>query len=162
MRRIAMVTLLCLFALPVMGYAKGPRGHCGLRLPEGKWWRMPKVAEKLNVTAEEQERLDELFVASERRLIDLRSDVQKQELELKALLDQADLDAPACAAQFDKLLNARSAVARERFSFHVAVRDLLGLERYRVLLATFRDHRRHGMHGDASSDKPEQGGGVQQ
>ncbi len=162
MKRMAIMTLVCLLALPSISFGKGPGGLCGLKMPHGRWWHRPEVVAQLKLTSQEQEKLNALFVESERELIDLRGNVQKQELELKTLLDQEDFNQSACADQFGKLLEARSGVARERFSFHMEVRKLLGLERYRELLVMFRDHRRHCMHGEASPDELEQGSGVQQ
>jgi hypothetical protein len=101
-------------------------------------------------------------VETERKLIDLRSNVQKQELELKVLLDAADFDATATVEQFDRMLDARNEVGRERFSFHVAVRELLGIERYREFRTLSRDRQRGRPPRETSPNGPAQEGVVQQ
>jgi len=145
MKKAAIIAVICFFTLTGMGFAKGPGAMGGFKMPHDRWWHKPEIVEKLALTADEQTKLDELALESQRELIDLRSKVQRQELELDAILDQGDFDRSACLDQFDKLVDARSEVATERFNFHVEVRDLLGLDRYRLFRATLRDHQKHRM-----------------
>ena len=148
MNRVTILTAVFFLALSGMSFAKGPGAMGGFKMPYGRWWQKPEIAEELDLTADEQEKLDVLFLESQRALIDLRSNVQRQELELEALLEQADFDRRACIDQFDRRVDARSEVARRRFAFHVEVRELLGLDRYRELRATLRDRHRGCMRGE--------------
>ena len=162
MKKTAIIALCCFFTLSGVSFARGQGAPDGFKMPHGKWWQVPEVAEALDLTTEEQQRLDELFLESERKLIDLRTNVQKQQLELETILDQADFDRSACLDQFNKLLDARIELGKERFGFHVEVRELLGLDRYRQLRATLRDRFRHGKRGGPGCNGRMKGGTMQQ
>ncbi|MDY6952945.1 MAG: periplasmic heavy metal sensor [Thermodesulfobacteriota bacterium] len=154
MRRVTVFVLVCFFTLSGVSYAKGPGAWGGFKMPHGRWWHAPEIAEELDITADEQAKLDELALERERELIDLKSAVQRQELELEAILDQADFDRSACLDQFEKLLDARREVATERFGFHVEVRELLGLERYRELRGMLRDRHKDRRKGGPGQKGP--------
>ncbi len=158
MKRATLFVLVFLFVLPAVSMAK-PRGGCGDRVyhqkegmgvPHGKWWRMPQPAERLNLTEEDKEKLDRLFLEHRRRMIDLRSEMQKERLELEHLLDSTPFDSAASMARFMKLQAAQKDIAVERFKFLLGVREILGLDRFQQLKAQVREHRmgRRHMGGD--------------
>lgn len=160
MKRVMMLAMICFFALSGVGLAKRPGGMAKLKMPPGKWWQMPEVAEKLDLTSQEQQELDELFAQSQRRMIDLRNNVQKEKFELELILDQQDFDKPACMNRFKKFQNARTNLADERFKFLVEVRKLLDHNRYRALKTEFQHHRMNQMkkrHGPAGHFEEEGG-----
>jgi Spy/CpxP family protein refolding chaperone len=158
MKKVSILAVICFFTLTGMSSAKGPGAMGGFKMPHGKWWHKPEIIEKLDLTADEQAKLDELALERERKLIDLRSNVQRQALELEAILDQEDFDRSACLDQFGKLVDARTEVATEQFDFHVEVRELLGLDRYRLFRATLRDHQKHRMRGWSKGKGPTEEG----
>ena len=154
MKKVTIFTLICLLAASGIGLARGPRGMEGLKMPHGKWWRMPQVAKKLELTSEEQQKLDDLFVQSRRRMIDLKSNVQKEGLELEMILDQQNFDESACMDRFKKFQDARTNLTNERFRFLIEVRKLLGLDRYRQLKTEFRNRRVHRMKRQQEGKRP--------
>ena len=129
--------LLILVMTPTMVMAKGMHGEKGMHtrgdLPMGKWWENPEMAKKLNLTDAEKAKLKEAFNNSHRKLIDLKSNVEKQRFELGSLLDKETLDESGVMQQFTKLEKARTELSRERFSFLLGVRKILGYERYQTL-----------------------------
>ena len=154
MKKVMFFTLIGLLAASGIGLARGPGDMGRLKMPHGKWWRMPEVAKKLALTSEEQQKFDDLFVQSRRRMIDLKSNVEKEQLELGMILDQQDFNESACMDRFKKFEDARTNLANERFRFLVEVRKLLGLDRYRKLKTEFRDHRVHRMKGLQERKRP--------
>lgn len=154
MKKVTIFTLICFLAASGIGLARGPRGMGGLKMPHGKWWRMPEVAKKLELTSEEQQKFDDLFVQSRRRMIDLKSNVQKEKLEMEMILDQQNFDESACMDRFKKFQDARTNLTNERFRFLVEVRKLLGLDRYRRLKTEFRDRRVHRVKGQQEGKAP--------
>ena len=141
------MVLLVLVMTPAMVMAKGmgmqgPEGmHGGNDLPLGEWWENPKIAEKLNLTDAEKAKLKESFNNSYRKLITLKSTLETDRFELGNLLDQKTLDEAAVMQQFSKLEKARTELSRERFSFLLEVRKILGQERYQVLKQEGRERR---------------------
>ncbi len=159
MKKVMLFALICFFAESGIGLARRPAGIGGLTTPSGKWWRMPEVGKKLSLTGREQQKLDDLFVQNRRRLIDLKSNMQKQRLELEQVLDQPNFNEPACMDRFKKFQDARTNLCNERFKFLVKVRKLLGLDRYRQLKTEFRDRRMCRTKGEQGRMGPMKGSG---
>ncbi|MBW1863211.1 MAG: periplasmic heavy metal sensor [Deltaproteobacteria bacterium] len=120
-------------------------------MPLGQWWKMPQMAEKLSLTKEEQGKMDSMYLEHRRRMIDLRSQVQRERLEMEQLLDSRTLNAPACMDRFKKLQDAQNKLATERFGLLIQVRELLGLDRFQTLKEGFQRSKMKGRHGKQSS-----------
>src|SRR6202171_4222192 len=61
-------------------------------LPPGKWWRRPDMIQQLQLSDEQQTRLDAIFRVSADDLIDLRGGIEKANIAMRAELDQSQLD----------------------------------------------------------------------
>lgn len=61
------------------------------QLPPGKWWRRPELIQELQLTADQQQRLDEVFRAAANDLIDAKADVDKLHVAIRGELDRAQL-----------------------------------------------------------------------
>lgn len=120
------------------GNAMGGERH------RGNWWRDPQISKQLNLTDKEIQKLDALLVESGRRMIELKSVVEKERFELSALMENKNSEESAIATQFKKLENARSALSNERLQFLIQTRAILGVERYRELRAYFDNLPREG------------------
>ena len=162
MKKVTILALICFFTISGVVFARGPGEMAQLKIPGGKWWKMPEVVKKLGITSEEQQKLDDLYVQSRRRMIDLKSNVKKEELELTIILDQKNFDESACMDQYKKLDSARDKLSNERFKFLVEVRKLLGLDRYRQLKTEFRNHRKHQMKKQQECNRPMKGKMMQE
>ena len=155
MKKVTISTLVIIFGLfgilsaadaRLGGEGKGD-GKGSMSLPSGKWWKMPQVEEKLSLTKEEQEKMDSMYLEYRRQMIDLRSQVQKERLDMEQLLDSETLNAPACMERFKKLQEAQNKVSTERFKMLVQVRELLGLDRFQKLKDEFQHSRMKRGHG---------------
>lgn len=60
-------------------------------MPPGKWWRRPELIQQLQLTADQQERLDEVFRAAANELIDRKADVDKLHVAIRGELDRPQL-----------------------------------------------------------------------
>lgn len=103
-------------------------------VPGGKWWQMPTVVERLELSDEEVRRLDETYKESRKRMIRLRADLETEQLELESIIEDLNLDNAAALAQYDKLDKARSELGYERFRFFLDVRTIVGQERFNMLM----------------------------
>lgn len=54
----------------------------------GRWWRNSEVVERLKLTKEQQQRLDQVFQQTATQLVDLKADVEKRSIALRHELDQ--------------------------------------------------------------------------
>jgi Spy/CpxP family protein refolding chaperone len=109
--------------------------------PVGKWWRLPGVSKELHLKEEEKNELDKLFTENRRKLIELKSDLERARFDLDTLLDKGSLDDDAVRAQYNRLERARENLARERFRFLLEVRRILGPARFERLKRTYRGFR---------------------
>ena len=105
----------------------------GQHMPQGKWWHNPRVSEQLNLNEEEKRQLDETFIESRRKLIGLKSSVEREQFELQNLLESKTLDEAAVMEQFKRLENARASLGAERFSLLLEIRKIIGFERFQRL-----------------------------
>lgn len=163
MKKSTLLTLVFIFVLSSinMAMAKDPgfggqrlgHGKKSMGMPVGKWWKMPHVADKLALNQEEKEKLDSMYLQHRHQMIDFRSQVDKERLELEYLLDSNTFNAAASMDRFKKFEQARNNLATERFKFLIKVRELLGLQRFQQLKAEVRQYRMKGKRGRRQSSK---------
>lgn len=110
---------------------------------KGKWWHDPHMSKQLNLTDGEKEKLDEQYVKSHRRMIQLKSNVEKERFELETLLESKEMDEDATKTQFKKLDKARSDLAAERFKFLMESRKILGNERFQDVKRMYKKNKRN-------------------
>ncbi len=131
--------LLVWLGVPVVPAAE--RGAIGSEVPQGKWWKRPALEKELRLNDEEKGKLDEHFLNYRRRLLDLKSVMEKGWLELDNILEQEKLDEAAAAEQFKRVNAARADLAAEGFQFLLEVRKILGPDRYQRLKDLFKEFR---------------------
>jgi Spy/CpxP family protein refolding chaperone len=130
---IAGMTLIILLALAPLAV--------GQTMPNGKWWKDPGIAKKLNLTSSDVKKLDNLFLKSKRNMIDLKNRVEKEQFEYQNLMESKTLDEAAINRQLQKLERARSDLNEERSRFIVGVRKILGRDRFQRLQQIYAESR---------------------
>jgi hypothetical protein len=55
--------------------------------PEGKWWKNPRVTAELGLSPDQAAEIEKIFVHSRPKLIDLRGDLEKKQLELQDAME---------------------------------------------------------------------------
>jgi Spy/CpxP family protein refolding chaperone len=137
MSKSSLFTVIALTAISLFSFSR----YSEAQVPAGKWWHMPGVAKKLELTDEHARQLDGLFVQNRMKLIDLKSALEKERFELQNLLDKDRLDEKVVLDQFARVQAARSKLDAERFYFLLEVRKILGLERFQHLEMLVKDFR---------------------
>jgi len=94
-------------------------------LPPGKWWRRPEIVQALVLTDEQQDRLDQVFRSAASDLIDLRGAVEKQNISLRGLLDQPQLDRAAIHREAARLSEAKGRLFDRELAMLVDMRGVL-------------------------------------
>ena len=107
----------------------------------GKWWRVPGLSERLNLTETQKDHLDELFSENRQRLSTLKEKIQRERGELDRLMEKEPFNEAQTMEQLRRVESARSDLAIERFRFLVEVRKLLGVERFKRLQSSFAENR---------------------
>lgn len=109
--------LLALFTLATTASA--------IDLPPGKWWRRPEIIQRLNLTDDQQTRLEAISVKSANELIDLKAEVEKANVAMRAELDQAQLNREAIRRAAMRLNDARARLFERELMMLVDMRGVL-------------------------------------
>ena len=116
-------------------------------MPPGKWWSNPELAAKLKLSETEKTGLEEQYLQSRRNLIKLKSELELERFELEVLLDSPELSEKQALEQFKRLENARIKLGEEMFRFVLAVRQIVGSERFQTLKQLHQNYRgKRGRH----------------
>jgi Spy/CpxP family protein refolding chaperone len=105
------------------GMDSGPGGfHMG---PGGMWWKNPAVVQRLALTPEQTKKMDSIFQESRIQLIDLKANVEKQQVMLEPLLSANPLDTTKAMAQIDKVAQARADLEKANAKMLLGIRATL-------------------------------------
>jgi hypothetical protein len=78
-------------------------------------------------------------------MIDLKSEVEKERLELDIVLENQDASKSQIVERYDNLENARKKLSKERFGLLIEVREVIGAERFQSLKEMHRSRTRDKM-----------------
>ena len=115
-KRIALAAMLMLVASAALAQ---------INLPPGKWWRRAEVINILNLSTEQQDRLENVFSNSAAELIDLRGEAEKQSIALRAALDRPQLDREQVQRIAQRLNDARGRQFQRELMMLVDMRGVL-------------------------------------
>jgi len=126
-----------------------PGPHADFRIgPPGMWWKNPDIIQKLNLTADQQKRMDDIFQQSRLQLIDLKANVEKQEVMLEPLLSANPPDTNKVLSQIDHVASARADLEKANARMLLGIRGVLSADQWTKLQAEQRENRRIIMHFD--------------
>ena len=111
-------------------------------LPEGKWWKRPRIAAAISLTSEQENRIDEIFSRARPRLIDLKADLEKKQGDLQDSLEDANADRREVAARVDAVEDARAELQKARILMVLDVKQVLRPEQWARLMRMQQDFRR--------------------
>lgn len=74
----------------------GPEGGMGFGpgggMPQGAWWKNPDLTQKINLTPDQQKRIEEIFMQTRVQLIHAHAALEEQELMLEPLMSANPID----------------------------------------------------------------------
>jgi hypothetical protein len=105
------------------------------QLPPGKWWRRPEVVNRLELSADQQDRLDAIYRASASDLIDLRGTVEKENIMLRGELDQPQLNRTNIQHIAAQLNDARGRLFQRELVMLVDMRAVLNDQQWNRMRA---------------------------
>jgi Spy/CpxP family protein refolding chaperone len=139
---------------PPMEKAFGPQGE------HVRWWNNPKVVERLKLTEAQRKTFDGILLDHREKLIDLRGNVEKAELEMEPLMSADQANEAKILAQIDKVAQARAELEKANARFLLAIRAKLTPEQWKQLQADRTNHE-HGGSGRDVQRPNRQGQGAQ-
>jgi Spy/CpxP family protein refolding chaperone len=138
----------------LIAFILAPTLASGQNMPSGKWWHLPRVVKRLNLSEAQIKQLDQAFRKSRLNLIQLKSDVEREQFELETLVENRALDEDAALGQYKKLEQARVKLGVERFQFFLKIRTIVGYEGFQELMAfkKIREQRQRALRNRELSD----------
>jgi Spy/CpxP family protein refolding chaperone len=126
------------------GWGEGMRS--GFRIgPPGMWWHNPDLIQKLTLTPDQQKRMDDILQQSRLQLIDLRANVEKQELLMEPMLAANPPDTNKILAQIDHTAQARAELEKANAKMLLGIRNVLTPDQWTKLQTEQRDNRHSRM-----------------
>ncbi len=135
MKKCLLLAALLFLSLPLLAQD---------RLPGGKWWKRPEVAQRLQLTSDQQRRLDEIFRLSADNLIDMKGEVEKRSIELRGELDRETLQRERLTLIASRLSTARGKLFERELLLLADMRSVLSDEQWRTLLSTLENRQDPG------------------
>ena len=131
----------------------------GLRIgPPGIWWHNADLIQKLALTPDQQKKMDDILQQSRLQLIDLRANVEKQEVLMEPMLAANPPDTNKILAQIDQAAQARAELEKANAKMLLGIRNVLTPDQWTKLQAEERQHRgmriRGGSKGPGGQDMP--------
>ncbi len=108
----------------------------------GKWWKNSKIAADLKLTEAQISQIEQTFLDHRLKLIDLRADLERQEVKLQPLVEADQPDEAKVGAQIDLVLAARGRLEKANTMMMLAIRRVLSVEQWKKLqsIKQERDH----------------------
>jgi Spy/CpxP family protein refolding chaperone len=111
-------------------------------LPEGKWWKRPQIAAEINLSAEQESRIESIFGRTRPVLIDRRAVLEKAQGELQDALEDSDADRRAISARIDAVERARAELQKARILMVLDMKQVLRPEQWERLVRLQESVRR--------------------
>lgn len=108
-------------------------GATAQQLPPGKWWQREAVVQNLQLTNEQQDRLDEIFRAAANDLIDAKGAVEKLQVALRGEIDRPQLRRQEIQRIAARLSEARGRLFEREMLLLVDMRSVLTEEQWRKM-----------------------------
>jgi Spy/CpxP family protein refolding chaperone len=109
----------------------GPGGMSGGMF--GAWWKNSETAIAIGLSDDQVKQIESTFMSHKLKLIDLRADLEKRELELKPLVDADQPDVAKVSAQIDQVVAARGRLEKEATMMSLDIRRVLTVEQWKKL-----------------------------
>ena len=127
---------------------------------EGKWWKRPRIAEALQLSADQVDSLEKIFARVKPKLIDLRAELEKKQFAYQEAMQSDKSDRKTVEGLIEAREQARSALQKELALMELDMKQVLRPDQ-RERLARMRENaqmllkerRRRLREGAASDDE---------
>lgn len=102
-------------------------------LPPGTWWRNPGTVKDLNLSADQQKRLDDTFRQSRIQLIDLKASLEKEQLNLEPILNSPSPDFPKALDETSRIADLRAGLEKANAKMLLGLRAVLTADQWTKL-----------------------------
>jgi Spy/CpxP family protein refolding chaperone len=99
----------------------------------GTWWRERSMIALLNLTPDQQKKMDEIFQQSRLKLIDLNANLQKDEATLEVLMESERPDEARVLTQIDRVADSRAALEKANAKMLFGIRQSMNPDQWTKL-----------------------------
>lgn len=136
---------LVLLAAACAAFAGTPAAAQMPEAPPGKWWKRPRVVQMLRLSPEQQEKLEEIFARNRRSFVDLKADVEKNQIDLEELVTKKDADPKRVSAAVDALEASRMKLRKSVTMMFLDQKAVLTPHQWTQIVERREDWRRERM-----------------
>jgi Spy/CpxP family protein refolding chaperone len=101
--------------------------------PGGTWWKDSELATKLKLTDQQKQQLERTFLDYRLKLVDLRAEVERQELKLQPLMDADQVNKDQINNALTSLIAARGKLELSSAMMNVSMREILTTDQWKQL-----------------------------
>lgn len=101
--------------------------------PMGNWWKNSDTVQKLQLSNQQVQQLEQTFIDHRMRLIDQQAALEKEHLKLQSLMDQDQPREAQVLAQVDQVQAARGRLEKEFTAMSLDFRKILTPDQWRKL-----------------------------
>ncbi|MEO8348895.1 MAG: periplasmic heavy metal sensor [Acidobacteriota bacterium] len=134
MKRTAAALLFAGLLLPASAVASPD-------LPDGKWWKRPRVAASIGLTPDQIRDIEGIFSKSRPLLIDRKADLEKKQGELEDSIEE-NADRRQIAARVEEVEDARAELQKARILMLLDMKQVLRAEQWDRLVRMQQEVRR--------------------
>jgi Spy/CpxP family protein refolding chaperone len=122
-------------ALLILAASRGERVSAQMpEAPPGKWWKRPRIVQLLNLSAEQQAKLEDIFSRRRREFVDLKADVDRHQIDVEELVAKKDSDPKKVSSAVDALEQARVKLRKAATMMFLEQKDVLSATQWQLVL----------------------------
>ena len=110
--------------------------------PHGRWWSNPQIAERLGLTPQQAEEIEAIAFGTGEKMIDLRAQRDKAQLELQRLLNQDDVDESGVERALRRLEEAQCGIVALETRSRIEIALRLDRDQREKLMRRFEERDR--------------------
>ncbi len=110
-------------------------------LPEGKWWKHPRVAAEINLTTDQVRVIEDIFARVRPKLIDGKAELEKRQGALQEAIE-SNVDRRDISEKIEEVERARAELQKTRILMVLDMRQALKPEQWERLTRMREEHRR--------------------
>jgi Spy/CpxP family protein refolding chaperone len=110
--------------------------------PPGKWWKRPRIVQLLELSPEQQAKLEDIFSRRRREFVDLKANVERRQIDAEELVSKKDADPKKVSTAVDALEEARLKLRKAATMMFLEQKEVLSSAQWQAILDRREEWRR--------------------
>ncbi len=99
-------------------------------VPSGAWWRNPETIKSLNLTPDQQKKLEDIFRQNRIQLIHLKASLEEEQINLEPLVNANPVDSAKAMAEITRIADLRADLEKANAKMLLGLRGALTAEQW--------------------------------